>query len=334
MDAAQTSPPGLVFSIVVPTHRRPAQIKRCLRALADLEYPPSAYEIIVVDDGGDLQTERIAEAVGHRHHLSVRVVAQPRGGPATARNTGAAAARGRYLAFTDDDCVPARDWLSKLERRLTADSAALVGGLTANALPSRQFSTASQMLIDYLYDYYHVEQTGARFFTTNNMAVATDTFRVLGGFDESFPLAAGEDREFCERWQHSGRHLVYADEALVYHAHRLDLRGFVRQHFNYGRGADFLHRSRAKHDTAARRPKLEPLKFYFNLVRFPFTQAIGWRAIPLATLMFVSQAVYGTGYFLQRLHRAWKPAPAADATEATPATLPDGRTKKINSWIL
>src|SRR5581483_8385630 len=95
-------------------------------------------------------------------------------------------------------------------------------------------------------------------------------FRALGGFDASFPMAAAEDRELCERWQSRGGCLVYADEAVVYHAHRLTLARYARQHFGYGRGAVHLHR--ARHKQGESQPRLEPMRFYRDLVHYPIAR--------------------------------------------------------------
>jgi len=293
------------FSVVVPTHRRPGQLRRCLTALAGQDYPTESFEIVVVEDGDSQATKHAVADFIESRHLHVQFLSQtPRAGPASARNAGVAAAGGTYVAFTDDDCEPTPQWLSRLAAHLTASPSCAVGGLTINQFPDVPYSTASQLLIDYLYEYYRVETTGARFFTSNNLALAAGDFRSLGGFDESFPLAAAEDREFCERWQRSGRRLIYADDAVVRHAHRLTLGGFVRQHFNYGRGADFLHRSRARHEGAASRPKLEPLSFYVNLIRFPLLRGSVWSGLPLMALMGLSQAAYGAGYLRERLARS------------------------------
>jgi GT2 family glycosyltransferase len=293
--------------VIVPTHHRPAQLLRCLGALARQDYPRDDYEVVVVDDAGagDDDVAAAIDQFRRSNDVTVTLVSQrSSGGPAVARNAGAAAARGRHLAFTDDDCEPRADWLSRLACHLREHPSAAVGGLIINSLPSVPYSTASQLLIDYLYDYYHVELSGARFFTSNNLAMAVDGFRSIGGFDESFPLAAAEDREFCERWQRAGRRLVYAEDAVVYHGHRLDLRQFIRQHFNYGRGADYLHRSRARHTGAPVRPNLEPVSFYVNLLRFPLRSGISWRALPLVGLMSLSQIAYASGYFAERFKRA------------------------------
>ena len=311
------------FSVIVPTRRRPIQLAQCLQALAALDYPRDSYEIIVVHDG-----EPARESVPSTAGLSaaaVRFENQPSGGPAAARNTGASLATGTYLVFTDDDCAPAPDWLKRLERHFDASPESAIGGLTVNALAAVPYSAASQLLVDYLYEYYQVVRTGRRFFTTNNFAVPARGFRELKGFDESFPFAGGEDREFCERWQRSGREILFAEDVRVYHAHRLNFRRFVRQHFNYGRGADFLHRSRARHGATAPLSKLEPASFYFNLVRFPLKRGLGWRAVPLCGLMCVSQVAYGSGYFAERLRQGWRsrvrrqPATPAPKARVDPA---------------
>lgn len=305
---------GPVFSVIVPTFYRPIHLARCLDALLALDYPADAYEIVIVDDASSEQTVRQVGRGAERQATGLRYVAHSRGGPAKARNAGARAARGKYLAFTDDDCEPSPGWLRQLEAPLLLRDDVVVGGLTRNALPDRICSRASQLLIDYLYQYYDSAQTGSRFFTTNNLACSSSAFWKFGGFNESFPLAAGEDREFCERFQRLGGAAVFAPGAEVFHWHDLNLPRFARQHFNYGRGADFLHRSRWAGLTpttgtmqgARRRPKLEPPSFYFNLVRYPLVRergVTGWR---LASLLSVSQAAYAAGYAYQRVRRAMR----------------------------
>ncbi|MEO8484241.1 MAG: glycosyltransferase [Acidobacteriota bacterium] len=289
---------------MVPTHRRPAQLTRCLEALVNLSYPSHLYEVVIVDDGGAEATADLVAAANVPGKANVVLLTVTRGGPAKARNAGARVARGQLLAFTDDDCVPEPDWLTHLDARLHECPDAIVGGHTVNAVVGQHCSIASQLLVDYLYGYYFGRHKGSRFFTTNNLAVTAAGFQGCGGFDESFPLAASEDREFCERWERNGGGLEFAEQALVGHWHRLTLRGFIRQHFNYGRGADFLHRSRNRATGGRRRPKLEPTAFYWNLIWYPFHRKPPVEAACLSCLMFLSQAVYGCGYVYQRVRNA------------------------------
>ena len=285
------------ISVIVPTHWRPRQLAACLEALASLDYPRDCFEVVVADDGGTVMPDALAPFSGR---INITLVAQTHAGPATARNTGAAKAQGGFLAFTDDDCAPAPDWLRGFAARFADSPDQLIGGRTLNALPRDLYATASQSLVDYLYVYYNNVPGQAVFFTSNNMALPAARFREVGGFDTSFPLAAGEDRELCDRWLSFGYQMTYASEIVVNHAHALTLRKFWRQHFNYGRSALHFHRARARRNHAPVR--VEPLSFYVNLLRHPRARSESWRAaLPLSMLFAVSQAANTTGFLYERL---------------------------------
>ena len=281
------------FSIIVPTYARPAQLAGCLQSVACLDYPRNRFEVIVVDDG----SETPPESVLARFHdqFTLRLLSKGNGGPGSARNLGAAHAKGRFLAFTDDDCTPASDWLKKLEARFAAEPECAIGGRTLNLLRDNPYSTASQLLIDYLYSYYNGKPDRARFFAGNNLAMPVAQFTAIGGFDVTFMRPAGEDRELCDRWLRCGYRMIYAPEVTVYHAHGLTLRTFWRQHFAYGRGAFYFHKLRAKHGLG--RVRVEPLAFYLDLLRYPYSQGRGKQSLALAALLVVAQAANALGFF-------------------------------------
>ncbi|HEX7588066.1 MAG TPA: glycosyltransferase [Anaerolineae bacterium] len=287
------------FSIIVPTFARRQQLSNCLAGFVHLDYPRDCFEVIVVDDGDAAPPSGIiAEVAGL---LDIRLVCQPHSGPASARNMGASQARGTFLAFTDDDCQPAPDWLAVLAARLQQNPDCACGGNTINALPANPFSTASQLLIGYLYGYYNVDREHARFLASNNFAMSKAGFSSIGGFDTTYPYAAAEDRELCDRWLQLGRRMVYAPEAIVYHAHVLDLRSFWRQHWNYGRGAYFFRRVRALR--GGTRIRIEPPLFYLNLLRSPFLQTNRMSALWLAILLGLSQVANAAGLLSEQAFR-------------------------------
>src|SRR5438128_7973645 len=257
-----------VFSIVVPTYDRPKQLAACLQALGRLDYARESFEVIVVDDGSPTPPKAVVESLRDRLQLTLHL--QRHAGPAAARNAGAMRARGKYLAFTDDDCLPAADWLEALTARFERPANHLIGGRIINAVPDNPYSTAAQLLVDYMYTYHNSHPNHAKFFVSNNLAVPAERFRAIGGFDTSFSLAAGEDREFCDRWLHYGYEMTYAPEVLVYHAHALSLRSFLRQQLRYGRGAYSFHRTRARRKQKGIRVEIP--SFYLNLLQYPFGQ--------------------------------------------------------------
>lgn len=298
---------SLQFSIVIPTYNRPDRLRTCLEAIAKLDYPADNFEIIVVDDGSKTLLTLVVEPL--QAALNLTLLRQENAGPASARNAGAAIAQGKYIVFTDDDCIPDANWLNALDAQFQLTPNSLVGGQTLNALQENLYSTASQILIDYLYDYYNNGEANANFFASNNFALPTATFHLLNGFDTTFPLAAGEDREFCDRWLHQGYQMVYAPQVKVYHAHRLAFKTFWRQHFNYGRGAFCFHQARAQRSQG--RITVESLSFYFNLLTYPFSKKSLSAALFVSALLLLSQVANVIGFFYERRHSFPKvPSPA------------------------
>lgn len=284
------------FSIVIPTYNRPERLVSCLTAIVQLDYPRDRFEVVIVDDGSNPSIEPTVTPFQAQFNLIL--IQQTNSGPATARNKGAAQARGQYLVFTDDDCAPLPNWLQVLESHFIANSGAIVGGHTLNALPENLYSTASQVLIDYLYQYYNANPQQAQFFASNNFALPTEVFRKVGSFDTSFPLAAGEDRELCDRLLHYGYPMSYAAAAQIHHAHALTLKKFWRQHFNYGRGAFHFHQVRARR--IADKIKVEPWSFYLQLLTYPFSHPSSQPALLIAVLFVLSQVANIAGFFWER----------------------------------
>lgn len=287
------------ISVIVPTFNRPRQLSACLAALAATEHPRDGFEIIVVDDGGTADLEPVVEPA--RHDLQIRLVRQQNGGPAAARNAGAATATGALLAFTDDDCLPEPRWLPALARRAAAQPDHLIGGETVNVLAANPFSAASQHLVSYLYEYSEKQRANPHwtgFFTSNNLAVPATGFAEIGGFDTRFPLAAGEDRDFCDRWQAHGLPTAFEPDARILHAHRLSFRSYWRQHWNYGRGAFHFTSARARRGASPIRR--QPLSFYLDLLRYPFRHTRWPRAVPESGLLAVSQVASALGYYYER----------------------------------
>jgi len=312
-------PDGPDYSIVVPTYRRRDALARCLQAIEALRFPRERFEVVIVDDGSPNPAADLVASLDRS--LQARLVLAPHAGPATARNTGARLARGRYLVFTDDDCMPREDWLSSIDRWTSSKAGPFaIGGHTVNVLTDNLYAAASQSVIDYLYEYFGDHSATRRFFTSNNLVVPREEFLSLDGFNETFALAAAEDRDFCERWIEAGKRLQYANDVVVSHAHVLDFPRFSRQHVNYGRGAFDLHRSRAGRGEGSL--KIEPLRFYAGLVAYPLRESRSWRGAFLTFLHLWSQVAYISGYFFERLRRGWaigatRPAPSSDAGART-----------------
>ena len=295
----QSRRPGPRFTVIVPTFDRPGPLAACVQALRALDRPGGALEIVIVNDGGRPPSPDVLRPAPGDTGLEIHVVEQHNAGPASARNAGAAAARGEWLAFTDDDCLPDPRWLSAFDAALRASPAALVGGRTVNAFPDSVFADASQRLADFVSSYFDGGAT-ERFFTSNNIAISREGFLAIGGFDTSFPYSAGEDRELCDRWSAQGRPSLAVPEAVVRHAHRLSARGFLRQHFTYGRGAVAFRRVRAE---SGRPVRIDPA-FYTRSMAHALRDGGPARGVVRATLTGFAHAAYAAGLVWESRRRA------------------------------
>jgi len=284
------------FSIVVPTYRRPDQLKRCLDALVLLDYPRDGFEVLVVSDEVSAVTEEIVRS--YQPAIPVSLVSLQHGGPASARNAGAARARGEFLIFLDDDSAAARDWLRQWELYTCRYPDHAAGGRALNALPGNIYSSASHALLEYILYYFNAGEPGLRpFVVSDNLCVPTAAFRALGGFSAAFPIAAAEDRDFCDRWTAAGGVISQAEQPACFHAHELNLISFWQQHWNYGCGAHKLHQTRNSRGESTR---IEPPGFYLNLLRFPWRREHPVRALRLSVLLCVSQIANIGGFLKER----------------------------------
>lgn len=292
----------LFFSIIIPTYNRPAKLTGCLQSLECLDYPRDRFEVVVVNDGSENPVEPVVSSFSNR--LNITLLTQSHSGPAMARNKGAMHAKGEFLAFTDDDCTPAPEWLKTLAVRFHGTPGKMIGGRTLNALLHNPYSTASDLLIRYLYAHYNRDPDQACFFASNNLTLSKESFHQIGGFDTAFLHAGAEDREFCERWLRRGFRMTYAPEVLIYHAHQLTLQSFCRQQFNYGRGAFRFHQLRA--GGRLDRLRLEPLSFYVNMLRYPLSEIQGPKKYLVLGLIILSQGATATGFLWQMLRHLTK----------------------------
>jgi glycosyltransferase involved in cell wall biosynthesis len=178
----------LLMSVIIPTCDRPAQLAACLERLSPGQDAVAGVEceVIVSDDG---LTDETRELIGKRFPW-VTWRRGPRRGPAANRNAGAGMARGDWLVFTDDDCLPEAGWLASYAAAIqaTPSAAALEGAI----LPTEP--------IDRLSARCPVNLSGGRFWSAN-IAVRRALFLRIGGFSPLFPYPASEDQDLYYRLQ-------------------------------------------------------------------------------------------------------------------------------------
>jgi GT2 family glycosyltransferase len=212
------------FSIIIPVHNRPEDLRRCLFAIAAQDFPRDNFEVIVCDDGSDEDvTPAIEEA--RRSGIDIRYFRQEQKGPAAARNLCIRYACGFIVAMTDSDSLPHRSWLRKLAEGFidNPDAVAVEGKVYADN--EGEFDPLGEG---------PTNKTGGVYLTCN-CAYRRDVLLKVGGFDEAFPYPAYEDTELAARVRRIGP-IAWQPEAIVIHPQRkLTLRAVLKKlrHWEY-----------------------------------------------------------------------------------------------------
>jgi O-antigen biosynthesis protein len=222
-------PPSI--SVIVCTRNGARTLPGCLASIAALQYPD--FEAIVVDDGS---TEDIAAVTAQ--HPGVRYIRQEAAGLGVARNTGAAAAHGDILAFTDDDCVVDPAWLVHLSRSFQRPDVAAAGGPN---IPPAPLNRSQACVIAAPGGPAHVllTDTAAEHLPGCNLAVRRSAFGELGGFRPQYH-AAGDDVDFCWRLLERGHLIAFNAAAMVLHYRRFTAGAFLKQQAGYGKAEALL----------------------------------------------------------------------------------------------
>lgn len=194
------------ISVVVPTFKRDQLLERCVFALLEQTLASDQYEILVVDDGHQLRTRRLIERLKRTfpcHNL--HYMTHTKHGPAAARNAGWRAAKGRIIAFTDDDCIPDRDWLREGQAAFTSGISAVSGQLI---VPMREPASDYEHCVSWL--------SHAEFVTANCFYLRADLAEV-GGFDEEFRIAWREDSDLFFSFIEKGKTCIRSPRPVVTH---------------------------------------------------------------------------------------------------------------------
>jgi glycosyltransferase involved in cell wall biosynthesis len=200
---------AMEITVIVPTYNRVDSLKQCLQALQQQTLPAHQYEVLVVDDGSTDGTARYLRELATRWP-AFRFYSQANAGPAAARNKGIAAARGRVIAFTDDDCIPQRDWLEVIHTTFQTENCV---GLQGSTYTDRQDITPLTHQID--------NEQGNSSVPTCNAAFTRAALLQINGFDEQFPFPHNEDADLAWRIEKLGA-ITFVAAMRVYHPPRLD----------------------------------------------------------------------------------------------------------------
>lgn len=295
------------YSFVIPVYNRPEETRELLGSLAGQVFP-RPFEVVIVEDGSSLTSEKVVSEF--RDRLELSYFCKENTGPGDSRNYGMKKAKGTYYILVDSDCLLPPGYLQEVDKALKKEYADCFGG-PDDAHPS--FNALQQAIS---YTMTSVLTTGGirgrRIARRNfqprsfNMGLSREAFAASGGFGNIHP---GEDPDLSLRLKKLGFSIRLIEGARVYHKRRVTLRSFYRQVFKFGMARPVLNRW---HPESSRLVYWLPALFLGGLagaILLPVFRAtpLAWLPLSLACAYLLSAGV-GAGLKARSLAAAaWAP---------------------------
>jgi GT2 family glycosyltransferase len=226
------------ITVAIPTLNRPAELTRCLESLFQGTVLPA--EVLIINQGDSHVVESVLKHVRSQYSLPIIHWPQPPKGLSAARNIASSQAKCPVIAFTDDDCVPASNWLAHIDQIMTV--VPNIDGVTGSILPFEQ-ETSGLFPISI--------RTGQKSKTFQgptlpwqvgsggNFAIKRDWLLRIGGYDERLgvgsPGQAAEDTDLFYRLLRAGAVIQYEPGAVIYHE-RQDATRLMQSFWTYSYG--------------------------------------------------------------------------------------------------
>lgn len=209
-------------SVIICTRNRADDLAVALAALGRLVPPAGCdVEVLVVDNASTDHTARVVEEARNALPFPLSALREEERGLGAARNCGLRAASGDIIAFTDDDCIVAEDWLTRILAHFSGEQPpGVIGGRVELFNPAHLPLTV--LTSTTRHELMPQEHPGGLLLGCN-MAFHHRVVEAIGAFDPRFgagtPLRGAEDQDFIQRAQRAGFAVRYEPDVVVHHNH-------------------------------------------------------------------------------------------------------------------
>ena len=223
-------------TILICTYNRAPLLRETLAAMQQMKKPDDcAVDIVIVDNNSTDNTSAVVRQAARITRFPITLLQERQQGKSFALNTGLAASTGDVLALTDDDVLPAVDWLAKMVDDFRSERVNFVFGKVLprwTATPPPELLTPKAQaiwgplaIVDYGDEpqQYRVNSTGQRLPIGANIGFLRSALLAIGGWRTDLgkvnnTLISGEDHEIFTRLRHHGLYYGYYDpEVSVRH---------------------------------------------------------------------------------------------------------------------
>ncbi len=222
-----------IVDIIICVHNALADVQRCLKSIT--KHTTVAYNLIIIDDGSDLDTQNYLSKYVDKHKKTNLVRNKQAQGYTLAANQGLRATKEEYALLINSDTIVAPNWLERLIAGAKSDDKiGIVGPLsnTASWQSVPEFESQGDWATNPLPDDITTNQMANRIATYSArlyprlpflngfcLLIKRAVIEQIGYFDEqAFAEGYGEENDYCIRARQQGWELAVADDVYIYHA--------------------------------------------------------------------------------------------------------------------
>ncbi len=218
---------AVTVSIIVCTYNRCDSLRETLEAISKQQPGDDiALDIIVVDNNSSDNTRSVVEAFAPQSPFPIRYIFEQKQGLSNARNTGVLQSTSEIICFTDDDVLPASNWVRVLATALVDDRASVAG---SKILPGWPIATVPKWLTRDLWPYLALLDYGNedkalqdKYLWGASIAFKRETLLQHGLFNPELgrtkgKLFGGEEIELMNSIRQSGGIILYLADSQVIH---------------------------------------------------------------------------------------------------------------------
>lgn len=243
MTSLETAP---LISVVICTHNRAHHLRKAIASALDQDVPAADYELLVVDNASTDDTPQVSASFAAPN---LRYVHEPQLGLCHARNTGWQTARGRYVAYLDDDAIAEPGWLAAIRDAFAVEpTPGVVGGkvdpIWEGPRPAwlPDSIACSLTIVDWPGGPKPISDVRVEWLVGANMAMPRAVLEEIGGFEPKLDrigsnMLSGGDVFLQKRIIEQGHGCYYHPGMAVRHlvpSSRLEKRWFTRRYYWQG----------------------------------------------------------------------------------------------------
>ncbi len=229
------------ITVIIPTHNRKETLKKALNAYRYQTASPHEFDIIVVDDGSEDGTFDAVKSWIPEYPFQVKLLAQPSGGPAKARNRAIPEAQADLVLITGDDIIPHHKLIQAhldAHQKYNSSNITVLGYTDWHSeLEITDFMKYITEIDGHQFAYHHISNpmnVDYGYFYTSNISLKKSFLMQGDMFSETFRYAACEDVELGYRLKQRGMQMIFHPQAIGYHLHPMDVDSFSQRQFRVG----------------------------------------------------------------------------------------------------